>query len=204
MASLYWTNAVDTALLLSFFRLYGIGDGIFVALASAKFIADYVCRNVKNFCPFNKAHRFSIAGQESIIPFISMLFFARSPSAIVRFVVAVIVREAVNAVLWRWSWSHVGQECFKGIKPSLANGYSPSSPFGIIMAITVVASCFHPLPNSVFRALCCASSSCLVSGSWNTLNGRHDALLFSVLWLEPAKRIQRFAGSCHFMHDGRA
>lgn len=59
---------------------------------------------------------------------ISALLAMRSPSAIPRLVIAVVV-DSVKRVIARWSVSHIGNEVSEPIKfyPSVANIYSTST-----------------------------------------------------------------------------
>lgn len=62
----------------------------------------------------------SVERQITVVPFVRGLFQIGGPSAVSRFVIAVVV-DSFDAVLTRRHWSHVGQESGKVIPPPIAN-----------------------------------------------------------------------------------
>ncbi len=66
--------------------------------------------------------RFAIDRQVCILSAIASLLWRSRPPYISRLVVAVIVRIAVNAVIWRGAWANMGKEGLEGVAPFIANG----------------------------------------------------------------------------------
>lgn len=53
-----------------------------------------------------------------VISTIVRLFLGSCPSTVLRGIGAVYIN-AVNTVLWAWSWSHVIKKVFEGVKPTI-------------------------------------------------------------------------------------
>ncbi len=81
---------------------------------------------------------------------VSHLLLLCCPPTIPRFVIAMIV-DAVNRVLWGWSWSNVHKEQCK-IIPARAGFYSTSAIVGIRRVIGVYASLSHLNPYSILSS----------------------------------------------------
>jgi hypothetical protein len=80
---------------------------------------------------------------------VSRLLGGSGPSAIRRFVVAVVV-DAIQRVSLGWSASHIGKERFKGIAPTVTDrNAAPAVSFVVIM-FRVVTAGLHALPDFVF------------------------------------------------------
>lgn len=80
----------------------------------------------------------------TLTPIIS-LFFRRSPAAIGRFVVAVIVRVTVQAFTWR-AFAHILQEVVKALTPSRANSNAAAAVISEGLVSRIVAACPHLIP----------------------------------------------------------
>ena len=80
---------------------------------------------------------------------ISCLFHACRPSAILRFIVSVVVNSIKCLVLW--SRSHICQKIFKGIYPAFANSNPAPAIKRPCWNIWTIATAFHGLPDSIFR-----------------------------------------------------
>lgn len=78
------------------------------------------------------------------------LFGARSPSAVVRFVIAIVV-DAINRVMDRRTRPHISEEQSK-IAPSFTDGNSSTSPFRILGMSLVQATLTHGQPRRVLNA----------------------------------------------------
>jgi len=76
-----------------------------------------------------------------------------SPSAIPRFVVAVGVRIAVNAVVFAWFWSHVSIERGKRLDPLRADSDATASPVLVVCRLGIETACFHSVPGLIFRKM---------------------------------------------------
>lgn len=83
---------------------------------------------------------------------LSGLFDTSRPSTIVRRVWAIVV-DAINAVDWRWSSSHVSQECLKGIQPAVTDANTPRSVSVITVAVGIAAALLNVRPRRIFRGL---------------------------------------------------
>ena len=79
-----------------------------------------------------------------------VLLMARGPSAIGRFVVAVVVN-AVNRVFGRRLETHIGMEVREGIKPSLTDGDASTTVVFVSGGGHSGASPDHVSPSSIFR-----------------------------------------------------
>lgn len=89
---------------------------------------------------------------------VARLLFACCPAAVQRCVRSVVVN-AVEAVLRRWSFPHVGQKPCEVIEPFVAHGYSaPAVPF-VSRLGAFIATAFHLLPDFVLRRLAPAMRS---------------------------------------------
>lgn len=78
------------------------------------------------------------------------LLFGCGPTAVVRLIVAVIVRISINGMLSGGSSSHVSKECFIGFCPSCADCNSAGSIAEIILPLRTIASVFDSTPSSIF------------------------------------------------------
>jgi len=88
----------------------------------------------------------------SSIAFILGLDLASSPSAIVRFIVAVIIY-AIYREFRTWPWSHIGKEVFKRMFPSHTNRYT-ATPVTVPMRIFFpIAAIQHSAPDIIFGSL---------------------------------------------------
>lgn len=86
------------------------------------------------------------------IPFVHILFSVCSPSAIVWFIVTVVVYP-VECFTFR-SMSHIAKKVLKTIPPSVTYFYPTTTPIFVSFIIRVIASIFHHSPgvvNSRFR-----------------------------------------------------
>jgi hypothetical protein len=80
---------------------------------------------------------------------ITRLFLRHSPSTISRLIISVVVN-AVDGMLRTRRPSHVFEEIFVRIKPSIADSNSPSAISVIVLAFSVVAALLYAAPCTIF------------------------------------------------------
>lgn len=84
-------------------------------------------------------------------PTVVHLLFLCGPSAILRFIVPVIVN-AIKGMLRRRFTAHIMKEIFKTVFPCPANSYSSAPIISPIFVISIMATIFHTFPGFVFCA----------------------------------------------------
>ncbi len=84
-------------------------------------------------------------------PTIICLFFRGRPSAISRFIIAVVVRPTVDA-LSGWPWSHITQKCREAVAPLITHSYSATTIVGIGSIVWIKATTLCGLPYPVCRS----------------------------------------------------
>ncbi len=93
---------------------------------------------------------------------ISSLFFYGSPLTIFRGIIAIIINP-VNAVFRRWRSSHIFEEVFKRMKPTVANLYSTTTITMKQFIFRIITSKLNTYPSTIcFRfthSMSCASMS---------------------------------------------
>jgi hypothetical protein len=125
------------------------GCDLFYCLSSLKPKFDGVSRAAKNICPLANAFCCAIKRKKSCCSQIVGLLRWCSPSAISRFVVAIVVYAIQRAALW--PRPHIFVKSLKRIFPLLANGYAASSPQIVPITVGVQASIFHGGPRFVLH-----------------------------------------------------
>lgn len=111
------------------------------------------CRwNAGALYPFSNSQGFTVQGELPTAACVSALLFRGSPSAVTRLIVAVIVN-AVKLVFERWLKSHIGQEVFKAVDPTVTNLDTPPAPLFKARDIRCQAALLHTLPCNVLRAI---------------------------------------------------
>lgn len=87
-----------------------------------------------------------------IVASILHLLETRRPVAIARFIIAAVVL-AVDAVVFRWTRPHVGEERLEGLSPPCAHNYAASS----VVFVCTMSHAFAPLnncgPNPILRSV---------------------------------------------------
>ncbi len=78
-----------------------------------------------------------------------ILFLACCPTAIARFVVAIVV-DSVNGVFGRRLFAHVRPEDSELVPPCVTDGNAPAAVVLISRIVRIVAAIFHGLPGSIF------------------------------------------------------
>ena len=104
-------------------------------------------------CPFTNSTRLSTERQIVVAARIVVLFCACRPAAIARFVVAVVVRVAINGMRFGWARTHVSIESREVLAPCSTNCDTPRSVLLKRVAGRIVTASFHGLPNPVLRRL---------------------------------------------------
>lgn len=106
--------------------------------------------NTEFLCPIHERHGAPIVRQNSCGSLVSSLLFHRCPTAIARFVVAVVVL-AFNSHP-SWTLTHVGKEVSE-VSPSLADGDSPAAVMFERFAVWIAAPLNHRVPGHVHAGL---------------------------------------------------
>jgi hypothetical protein len=103
------------------------------------------------FFPVFHALSLAVIGKQMISSGITTLLAHCRPSAIGLFVrTTVVIRVAIQRMLWTRATSHVFQEMLKGLHPAFTDGY-PSAAIAHVVTITrIKATIFHTSPNVIF------------------------------------------------------
>lgn len=88
----------------------------------------------------------------NIIMSIPLLLRARSPSAIIRFVIAIIVL-TINTMFRCRLFTHILEKVFK-FEPALTYSYSTATIATPTISFRISRSLNHPCPRNVFRRFC--------------------------------------------------
>lgn len=110
-------------------------------------------RNTKSLTPFGDAHTNVINCDNVVKSSVSHLLFASFPTAIIGFIISVIV-SAANRVPSRWSAPHVLKEGLKAFSPFPADRNAARPIVLIFVVIGVVAPKFKLGPSLIFRRSC--------------------------------------------------
>jgi hypothetical protein len=81
----------------------------------------------------------------SVPPFIALLLRAGGPTAVARFVVAIVV-DAVQRMIGRWAPAHIGQKVFVGAAPPVAYRDTASAVITVALVGLGVAAFQHAAP----------------------------------------------------------
>lgn len=168
----------------------GLGKGIMHAFSMIESKGYGTAFNACDFRPFPKRFGPSFVGNKPVSSGIVCLFLSCSPTAVVGFVIAVIIF-SFDAVLIGWSWSHISKEVCKRFSPSFANMNAPVAIAMVIGIVGYVATGNHPRPGFILPCFCHAMF-CLV---------------FGTPFLEIASTTEAFAkfqGTVKYFFDGSA
>lgn len=109
-------------------------------------------------CPLGNGHGLPVVSKSAVIPSIIPLLLWRSPSAIIRGVITLIVN-AIYGVMIRRPPPHIFVKIVKRCTPAITHLY-PSAAIAIIaIVLWVVASVKYSPPSAVFRAIAHAVTS---------------------------------------------
>lgn len=100
---------------------------------------------------FGQDHPLTFKLNPDIIRSIGSLLFPGGPSAILRRIRAIVVWPTVNAVLRRWTATHISQEVVKRVKPAIADCDATDIAMGVV-ALRIKATVLEFAPSAVFRA----------------------------------------------------
>lgn len=101
------------------------------------------------FTPFDETHALSINFNHVIFSGVTALLLFGCPVTISRLIIAVIVF-TIYRMLWARFWSHIREEVFETISPSIADRYAARSVDRIFMVCWNVATGFHRTPTVIF------------------------------------------------------
>jgi hypothetical protein len=108
-----------------------------------------VCGEPEDLGPFGETESSSLERKESVPSRVPLLFSICRPTAVVRFVISIVVN-AVERVVGRWAKTHIGEECFED-SPSFADFNSSASVFREARMVSSEASFSHVYPRLEFR-----------------------------------------------------
>ena len=128
---------------------YRVKKAIGVPYASIPSTLNSNITHSKFITPFHQCLDFTIIGDSYVCAFVITLLFGSRPAAIFGAVVAVHIY-AVDGMFDGRTATHIGQEVFKRIKPTVAHLDATTSVVLIIFVIRVQASCNDSCPCSVF------------------------------------------------------
>ena len=103
------------------------------------------------FSPLLKCLSLAVCCKQAIISFVIGLNFHYYPATIFRSVIPIIVN-SVNAVIERWSITHIIKEVIKRLKPAIANSYASTAIMFKTFFILIKASGFHRVVSEIFRS----------------------------------------------------
>lgn len=134
--------------------------------SKSKSASDYAKRNTNSFGPICYAQSFRFVRQHHILASVSVLLMPRLPSAVVRFVVAVIVYSSYGSAR-EWLRSHILKKRLKGF-PAVTDFDSAISVVFAMFAVGVSATIQYACPylifsgvrHTVFSALALFASRC--------------------------------------------
>lgn len=99
------------------------------------------------FAPLRKGFGFAVNRQNMIDAFISRLFLARGPSAVL-WRIAFVVIYAIKGGFLKWDWKHIFCKAFKRT-PFIADSNASATVIMVVAGILVIAPLVHAAPNVV-------------------------------------------------------
>lgn len=94
--------------------------------------------------PLSNCFSNAVYGRRSVAPCVVRLLAGRSPSAVLRRVVAIVIYSVYCFAVGLFA--HVFKKIIKGFEPSIANRYAPAPVFSVLPVIGVGATLFHVAP----------------------------------------------------------
>jgi len=128
---------------------HGRSQRFFNAPASLESVNQCGVTGVEFVGPVLKALGLSVQGKPVVVSSISGLLIAGFPGYVARFVRAIIV-SPFQAMLGRWSRSHILIECLERLSPAVAHCDSTTTPVLIANGVRVVAPLNAVNPNVIF------------------------------------------------------
>lgn len=104
--------------------------------------------------PLAKMSSFSFVCNQAIGSLVSALLVLRSPSAVPRFIVAVVV-DAVDRMFCGWSLPHVAYKVLK-YQPPFADRYAATAILGVVLCVWGITPLFHFAPRFISRSFTCS------------------------------------------------
>ncbi len=116
-------------------------------------------------------HSLALIDDVSVLARVARLLAPCRPSAVCRFVIAVVV-DAVNRMIRRRSMSHVGQECLERLAPSVAHANAASAVIAPFVGSGIHASFADTKPHvELGSAGVSVTGGGNRSGAWQALRG---------------------------------
>lgn len=103
-------------------------------------------RNTNDAAPFRYGMRHTVHRQMMIAPRIIHLFALSRPTAIIRFIVTVVV-DAIKRMLFGGTFAHILKKVFKRLHPSVTNQDASAPVVRVDGFCGIVAPLFHFAPN---------------------------------------------------------
>lgn len=125
------------------------GKGFLVVPALSNSVTDDGLVEPDDRRPFGNGLRYSTERKFHVRRHVPHLFVPSGPTAIARLIAFVCV-DAVNAVLRRWTRSHVFKKCSETIAPFFTDGNTLRPVFGERRVMRILTSTFHAGPHFIF------------------------------------------------------
>lgn len=108
--------------------------------------------DMHNLTPFAQTMCFTVQGQKDSATSVSRLLSTCCPTHIARFIVAIVIRVSIQAMLRCRAWPDIFQKCFKRVTPSVTDNNTTPTIARIIFARRRMTAFFHSLPGFIFWA----------------------------------------------------
>lgn len=112
--------------------------------------------DASDFTPSCQTQNLTFNSNQMIIPFVIILLFARSPAAILWFIITRIINAFQSHVLW--AWSHILKKCWEVIYPFGTHRNSTATIISIVSISRIIASSLRTGPLNIFATSIFASA----------------------------------------------
>lgn len=134
--------------------------------------------DARSFSPFHDATSDSIVSDKAVDSAISLLLRTCRPAAVARLIVSAVVN-AVDAVRWRRTRSHVRVKVGKRLQPAFTNLDPATAIAGIAVVCFYVASLFHASPRIVLMGYSPFGSKSVLATSFRNQLGTQATTTFA-------------------------
>ena len=104
---------------------------------------------VRHRCSLRRLSQRLASAQDTIYAAIPLLLLPSRPPDIARFVVAILVRVAIKAVILRWTWPHIGEERGEVVAPEITHANTAPAVRWKRDRIRILAAHDHAVPDRV-------------------------------------------------------
>src|SRR3970040_594477 len=112
--------------------IWGRGESFFDRPTATETADESLLIDTQFVGPSGQTLRLAVENNQHIPSRVSALLYRSCPSAIIRRIIAIIVREAIDAVLGAWLFAQVGKKCRKRESPTIADSDSPCPVVSIL------------------------------------------------------------------------